>query len=88
MAARLPARASPELRETTCSPRYPRNYTTPGDTTSPWRNFCALAGAVIIIKAASAKPRKRTILILQHTKIQTAPAVLFAIHDRAAKSDP
>ena len=34
MAARQPARASPELRKAPLSPRYPRNYTTPWGTTS------------------------------------------------------
>jgi len=33
MAARQPARASPELRKAPPSPRYPRNYTTPWGTT-------------------------------------------------------
>ena len=33
MAARQPARASPELRKAPLSPRYPRNYTTPQGTT-------------------------------------------------------
>ena len=33
MAARQPARASPELRKAPLSPRYPRNYTTPWGTT-------------------------------------------------------
>ena len=34
MAARQPARASPELRKAPLSPRYPRNYTTPWGTTA------------------------------------------------------
>ena len=33
MAAQQPARASPELRVAPLSPRYRRNYTTPGGTT-------------------------------------------------------
>jgi len=32
MAAQQPARASPELRVAPLSPRYRRNYTTPGGT--------------------------------------------------------
>ena len=35
MAARQPARASPELRKAPLSPRYPRNYTTPWGTINP-----------------------------------------------------
>lgn len=34
MAARKPARASPKLRKAPLSPRYRRNYTTPGGTTA------------------------------------------------------
>ena len=41
MAARQPARASPELRKAPLSPRYPRNYTTPWGTT-----FAVLRGHV------------------------------------------
>ena len=39
MAAQQPARASPELRVAPLSPRYRRNYTTPGGTTGRgwWR---------------------------------------------------
>ena len=37
MAARQPARASPELRKAPLSPRYLQNYTTPRGTTLLWQ---------------------------------------------------